>query len=76
MEVSKESISQTTHCEKNFVCLHKAKHVYCKVESFVNDAAIFILCKDNKYCSYQDLFGVSFICKCPIRNEIFYKQGI
>jgi len=76
MEIDKNIISNTIKCEKNFDCLSANNHVYCKVESCINNKVHFINCVYNLNCSYKMSYGDTFICTCPTRKEIFNKYEI
>jgi len=74
--VEEKIILETKHCEKNFDCLKMDKHIYCGVESCINNEVHLIKCIDNLDCSYKMSFGNAFICNCPTRKEIFNKYKI
>ena len=76
MKIEEQIITKTTHCEKNFDCLKSDKHHCCKVKYCVNKEVHFINCANNINCSYKMIFGNSFICICPVRKEIYNKNGV
>jgi len=76
MDINKQTLKETTNCEKNFGCLNGHNHVYCKVESCVNNEVHFVKCLNEDHCLYKMNFGDSIICSCPIRKEIYNKYGL
>lgn len=76
MEIDKKIVDDTMSCHRNFGCLSNSNHVYCKVESCINQKVHFVEPVEKTLCNYKINFGESFICTCPTRKEIFklYKQ--
>ena len=74
-EINKKIIAETTRCDKEFDCLQN--DLSCgKVEYRVYHKALYLICLDNRKCSYKKSFGFLFICGCPTRKEILHKYGI
>jgi len=70
-----EDISKTaTMCKKNLSCLSGSD--ICKVEFCVEGQIHFIKCMNLEPCHYRMPFGYSFVCKCPVRKELFNKYKI
>ena len=75
-EINKKIIAETTRCEKEFGCLNNDLNCCYKVEYRVYQKALYLICLDNRFCSYKRSFGFLFICGCPTRKEILHKFGI
>ena len=75
-KVDDSIIKKTTNCEKNLSCLSEKRKELCNVTHKVEDEVYFVVCQDTEPCSYQSLFGYSFMCTCPVRKEIYNKYTI
>ena len=70
-----EDISKTaTKCKKNLSCL--SGNDICKVELCVDGKIHFIRCMNLEPCHYKIPFGYSFVCRCPVRKELFNRHNI
>jgi len=76
IEIDKETLKQTTHCDSNFKCLKNDVAELCKIESCFNGELHFIKCKDELVCNYKMPFGGSYVCSCPVRREIYNKYRL
>jgi hypothetical protein len=74
MEILKEILDKTVHCDKDFDCI-KNNNICCNVESCVSNEVHFVECREKNSCSYKMTFGHSYICNCPTRKEIYRKYG-
>ena len=46
----------------------------CKVENQVNNA-LFVDAAHAFLCYHRTSFGDSYICRCPVRKEIYERHG-
>ena len=76
LDIDSSVLDETTSCERAFACLKGKKHIYCKVEDSVIDKVHFIKCLSKNICNYKLDFGLSQVCNCPARIEIFKKHKI
>ena len=76
LDIDNSVLEETTSCERTFACLKGEEHIYCRVEDSVVDRIHFVSCLNKKYCSYKIDFGLSKVCSCPTRIEIFKKHKI
>ena len=74
-EVDQTIIAKAINCDKNHVCLTEEIPSICKVSSCVG-CKIHFLKKLERDCPYHQEFGFSYICKCPVRMEIYDKYKI
>ena len=75
MEIEKEILDKTLHCNKDFDCI-KNNNICCTVIRSVDKEVLFVECGDKNSCNYRMTFGHSnYICTCPTRKEIFKKYG-
>lgn len=76
LEIDQKILDKTTNCLKNFDCIKSDNPLLCKVEECLNKKVYFVKQKNHKYCPYKMSFGLSTICNCPTRKEIFNKYVI
>ena len=57
MEIDEEILKNTTECNKNFHCLSTGNHIYCKVETCINNKVHFVKCMSEESCPYKMNFG-------------------
>ncbi len=46
----------------------------CKVENLVNNV-LFVEAAHAFLCYHRTTFGESYICRCPVRKEIYERHG-
>ena len=74
IKIDESIIKTAVECEKDCVCLSSTSHNLCAVTHSVHDKIVFIECMNNEQCIYRNSFGFnSYICHCPVRNEIYRK---
>ena len=71
LKIDDHTLQRTTECNKDLACLNDDEHPICKVKFYVGKEFSLIKCLHTEYCFYQTSFGYSFVCKCPVRNEIY-----
>ena len=76
LKIDKETIEATTGCENKYACFLNNLKNCCKVDELINNEVLFIKCLKYKNCKSKISFGISFICTCPARKEIFIKYNI
>jgi hypothetical protein len=76
MEVSEDILKQTRRCKKNFSCLNGSGECCCEVEGTSGYNVLFVNPESNRDCNYCTLFGKSFLCHCPTRNEIYNQCNV
>ncbi len=74
-DIDKELLKKADKCPHNFICLTTGQKPRCAISEIVNDKVHFLECRPPFICNYQHSFGSSFICTCPVRKEIYKKQG-
>lgn len=67
--------------EKKAKCLHDTEILSdggcrpCAVEQIVSKDLIFVkMTEENQGCPYSLSFGSSYICKWPLRHEIYFEH--
>ena len=76
IEINEDILKKTTECEKNFGCLSSKTRDFCEVDYCTGNGVLFVKSKFEKYCPYKMSFGYKFICRCPVRNEIYRRYKI
>jgi hypothetical protein len=75
-EVNAEIRKKTTKCPSNFKCLTANNCPGCEIESLISENYAFVKMKEkNRNCPYAIPFGLSFLCSCPTRCEIYRKHN-
>lgn len=70
-KISSDVLKATNKCRENFSCLTGIKDCLCEVTRYVDKGVLFINPPEHKSCNYMTLFGHSYLCNCPTRNEIY-----
>jgi len=76
IEIREEVIKYTTECINSFACLSDAGEHLCKIR-YPRDKTFFMVHpKSGRDCKYCTTFGVSSLCLCPTRREIYRRYQI
>ena len=78
-EISSDTINRTTHCHRNFNCLNGNENPtccddkpLCSVKYTIGKDMLIVDFNNDCNCNYKfDLLNAGFICKCPVRYEIY-----
>ena len=73
--ISDEALEDATQCKKDFSCLGSEGDC-CKVAVCVEKEVLFIKNKEITPCPYKESFAYGFICKCPVRKELYNKYKV
>jgi len=78
LEVSSKAIEDAAHCRHGFRCLSSKWDGLCKVEDPLGPGASLSVAPHNgsELCPYQLAFDSTYLCLCPIRNELHYRHGV
>ncbi len=76
--VSKEKIDMTTRCKCDFKCLHDDSFQVCPVENPITPQGVYFIKMVHSICnsSYCLSFGNSYICRCPVRKELYERYKV
>jgi len=72
-KISEQAIKAADNCIYHFACLSGDEKCLCAVDDNFNGKILFIKPHNHNACSYRMSFGYSYICKCPVRKEIFMR---
>jgi len=78
LEVSEETLKQTTKCQLDFKCLTGNRNM-CLIDRPVNGNGLFIKeRRDNmQNCPYSEFSELSaYVCNCPTRYEIYTRYNM
>jgi len=77
-EIAEEIKNCAADCTKALNCLVDDEHALCSVERCVEGEVHFVKCLDENECNYRTSLGdgLFYICKCPVRKEIYNKYQI
>jgi hypothetical protein len=73
LDVQDEILDQATQCKHNCICQGVGGKPHCRISDTVNGSVFFTPTRHPMGCPYQCSFGSTFMCTCPVRQEI-YKQ--
>ncbi len=81
-QISDEARRQATECASALLCLAGSKSPMCgekspicHVDRAIEGFGLFV--RTTKHaCPYKISFGYSYICRCPVRYEIYERYGI
>lgn len=77
LPISQEAIQETTKCPRNQDCLRGESGCLCKVEQAIGEKYAFVRGGSRLHCPYCILFGsTAFVCMCPVRNEMYRRNGV
>lgn len=74
--IDEETRNKTTLCAEKQLCLSGPKAVACPVQYMIEEVVLFVDKKNKKGCNYYLPYGLSGICMCPVRKELFKKYKI
>jgi hypothetical protein len=74
IKIDEDILKTASMCKKNLSCLSGSD--ICKVEFCVDGKIHFIKCMNLEPCHYRMPFGYSFVCRCPVRKELFNRYKI
>lgn len=75
-DIHPETVRKADKCVHDKCCLSGSCHTNCNITRSVNDSVFFVDGPESLYCPYQMSFGNSFICTCPVRQEIYKKYKV
>ena len=74
--IRKDVLKRAPKCQREISCIHRDKGgPLCLVKQSVN-GVLFVDFRDSIVCHCMLLFGVDYICTCPVRKEIYARYGI
>jgi hypothetical protein len=79
IQVSHDIIEKTTECTKNFSCLSGDRKCLCEIKGRPSESILVVKPPNDEVFSlkrvkcdpYCFIFGSSYVCKCPVRQEIY-----
>ncbi len=75
-EVSPETRAKTTKCRSDFTCLITGKRPICSAAGSLRDAGVFLKERCDEECPYVMAFGGGYMCKCPMRFELYERYHV
>ncbi len=72
-QVRKDLLKDAEQCRNNFSCLLGQEECFCPVEEDMDGRILFVTPPNSNVCEYMMSFGYSYLCKCPVRKEIYNK---
>ena len=77
LQVQDQTREQTSECKFSFQCLEEATRNVCTISPCLVEEVYFLHTTKNHLCSYKKKIGsCSYICKCPIRKELYRRYRI
>ena len=75
-DVSDEAKQVTTECKHGFSCLEGNRECLCDVENCAGTEVLFVKYLNKGHCIYEQSFGYSCMCTCPVRKELYKKHKV
>jgi len=75
-EVSQDALDNTKDCHLSHRCLVDPENTVCKPEYFLAQQELFVKEKPSRKCDRYLSYGISGICKCPVRVELYKRYKI
>jgi len=70
--INENIVKKAEKCRSNFSCLSGENDCLCEVEDHAGENIHFITPRTGAHkCNYKMGFGFSYICKCPVRKEVY-----
>ena len=70
--INEDVLKKAEKCRSNFSCLAGGNDCLCEVEDHAGENIHFITPRaDAHKYNYKMGFGFSYICKCPVRKEVY-----
>jgi hypothetical protein len=76
IEVSADVMERATRCQRQFSCLSGAVESLCVVEYVVAGELYCLKRTSWRGCNYERRFGDTFLCICPVRQEIYDRYEV
>jgi hypothetical protein len=76
LDVDKKILALATKCQHHHICQAVGGKPHCAISETVNGSVFFTPCRHPVGCPYQCSFGSSFMCTCPVRQEIYKNHRI
>ena len=76
IQINKNILQRTTHCNHEFCCLSGDKKSLCDVVGSVGFDIKVIKPKSENDCKYHLSYGNGSLCVCPTRNELYNRYKI
>ena len=78
--VDDEIVKLAIHCKKGFLCLEPGGQYLCPLERHADGEAEtppFLKCLKKEECVYKVPSSNTgdFVCRCPVREEIYSRYG-
>jgi hypothetical protein len=73
--IDKTVRERTLKCKRDFVCCDIGGCPECDIEQEVSNDLVFVKPKQGSAyaCSYLVPFASSYVCRCPVRSELWQK---
>ena len=75
--VSKKILDEATECQHQSVCVDDVPYELCEANTAIGSNFVFLKSSRGKpSCYYCFDFGHSWVCRCPVRIELFIRHNI
>jgi len=74
--IGEDMLKRAPKCRRDISCVHHGKGgPLCLVKQSIN-GVLFVDYGHSIVCHSMLLFGVDYICTCPVRKELYARYGI
>jgi hypothetical protein len=75
LTIREDVLKGAAQCQRDRCCIHQGKkEALCAVKQSVN-GVLFVDYRHSVVCDCMLLFGIDYICTCPVRKEIYERYG-
>ncbi len=70
-QVRTDLLQEADKCRHSFSCLSGGDECLCQIKDSFDGKVLFVAPPCSDVCDYIMSFGYSYVCKCPVRKEIY-----
>lgn len=76
LEIDQVIIDKAHKCKRDHACLNGADKPLCRMEEVIGNSIFFVCVEKPGSCTFQTSFGLSYMCSCPVRQEVYRKYNV
>jgi hypothetical protein len=76
IDPTSENMTAVAECNLNCDCHSAGCKPGCAISHVIHGDIYFTNSKHATGCAFEHPFGSSFMCLCPVRQELFRKQKV
>lgn len=76
IDIHEEIKNKAVLCSLGHACLSNPKEFVCPPQYLIEETVLFVDKKETVTCNYLLPYGLSGVCMCPVRKELYKKHKI